>query len=282
MPKVNARPATAEDKENIVKLLEGFYPGIPNHWRKLFAPRSWKIEGDFPGFLLEDEEKVVGFLGTIFYEYESPTGIQKICNLTTWYVDPNYRRYAMALFAGVMKIPNISWTNLSPAPHILNFLIRIGFSILEDTQTFFFPIPKLLHRKKNVVLKINISEKELDLNLRHIYQTHQNLICKHFLIKKNNEQCYCLAVITRYKKIPRANIYFVSNPALFKDVIADIRFKLCTKLGVFYLLVEGNILEEKKMFAAKAHKMAMPRLYKSNHSKNDITLLGSELFILGI
>lgn len=279
---VEIRKANANDQEAIVALLEKFYPGVPNHWRKLFAPRAWQVEDDFPGFIIVDNNKVVGFLGTIFSEHNAAQGKERICNLTTWYVEPAYRQHGMALFLKVMKLPNVSWSNLTAAPHTHEWLIRSGFKMLQDTQTTVLPLPKLFH-KKNATVTLNFSEKDLNIQNQAIYRAHQNLHCRHVLIKKNNAECYCLLVITKYKKVPLAKIYYMSDTNLFREVLADIRFQLCWKLGVFYLNIEGNYLEGNKLYGAWIKKLFPPRLFKSNTlTREEMPTLCSEFFILGI
>lgn len=282
MVKVQVRQASMQDQKGIVNLLEGFYPGVPHHWRKLFAHRPWQTEGDFPGFVIVDDEKIVGFLGTIFSEHEGAKGRTRLCNMTTWYVEPNYRQHSMVLFLKLMKLPNVSWTNFSAAPHLYECLTRTGFKTLEETQTYVIPIPKWRH-KKSVKLLVDVSEQDLHPDLHHIYRQHAHLSCRHVLIQKGTEQCYCLIVLTRYKKLPLAKIYYLSNPALFREVLADIRMSLCLKLAVCYLVIEGDVLRNECILGSWTKKLYPPRLYKSSTlSKEDITLLCSELFVLGV
>ncbi|SRR5579883_688617 len=279
MSQVEIRQASAADEANILDLLERFYPGVPDHWRKLFLPRQWNITDDFLGYVIADSNKIYGFLGTIFSDYNG----KRICNLTTWYVDPSHRQYTLPLFSKVMRIPNVSWTNLTPAPATLDFLFKAGFKTFQNAQSIFLPIPKLLRRNKHIEIIINLNEKDLNDENQRIYQYHKNLCCKHVVIKQDGKECYCIAVVTRFKKIPLAKIYYFSDPSLLSKVIEDIRFELCRKLKVLYLVVEGDILKGTNMLGATVKKLAAPRLYKSNSlAEQDFSLLFSELFILGI
>lgn len=283
--RITIRKASLNDEEGVVNLLENFYPGVPNHWRKIFTPRNWVVEDDFPGFVIVDQQKIVGFLGTLFSEHETPKGKVKICNLTTWYVEPEYRQHGLTLFLKVMKTPNVSWTNLTAAPHTYEWLSRSGFKTLNDRQVLILPLPKLFgrNRQKQITITDKFSKTDLQPNLHNIFHMHQNLHCKPILITHGNQQCLCLLVVTRYKKIPLAKIYYVSDTDLFNAVIDRIRFELCYKLRVCYLQVEGNIMHKTNMHGVFVKAMHPPRLYKSNIlTKDEVTLLGSELFVLGI
>ncbi|MBA3660209.1 MAG: hypothetical protein H0W64_00595 [Gammaproteobacteria bacterium] len=281
MNKIEVRRASFDDAENIVSLLEGFYPGVPNHWRKIFTPRAWDIEENFPGYVIVDQKKIVGFLGTIFSDHQTEKGQMRLCNLTTWYVEPPYRQHGLMLFLKVMKIPNVSWTNLTAAPHTYEWLQRSGFKTLENKQTVVLPLPQF--SPTQVTITTQIEETNLPISLHPIYDKHRNLNCKHILIKKQDQLCYCLAVITRYKKLPVAKIYYFSDSQFFSEVLNEIRFKLCHKLRVSHLVLEGDLLQGHRMIGAWIKETSPPRLYKSDKfGKEDMTLLCSELFILGI
>ena len=280
MSTVQIRKATPHDEVNIIELLKKFYPAT-EYWRRIFLPRPWKIENDFPGYVVTTEDNIVGFLGTLFSEQQTSQGTATLGNLTSWYIEPEYRQHSMALFFEAMKLPNVTWTNLTSAPHVYAWLSRAGFKTLEDKRTYILPIPAFSRQKQAIQLKIDIEESDLNPVQRLVYQHHLGLRCRHILIKSGSESCYCLVVITKYKKIPRANIYYISNRELFGKAIRDIRVKLCRKLGVMYLVAEGNF-HNNKMLGVWSSEIYPPRLYKSNVlSKEDITLLYSELFVLG-
>lgn len=282
MSTVQIRKAVLGDAENIITLLDQFYPGVPHHWRKLFAPRHFKLEEDFPGLVIVDAERIVGFLGTIFYDHETTTGKMTLCNLTTWYVEPAYRQHSMAMFLKVMKLPNVTaWTNLTAAPHTYEWFNRSGFQSFVDVQTVIFPLPSLFSRHKEVRLTIDITENDLPPAQQAVYRMHQQPHCRHILIKKGKEQCYCIVILTRYKKVPLANLYYISDQALLGEVIAEIRMKLCWKLRAAYLVMDGEF--KKNRLGLRKRKLFPPRMFKSTRlSSKEMVLLGSELFVLGI
>ncbi len=282
---VEVKQATLDDAEEIVALLEGFYPGVPDHWRKLFKPRPWRIEGEFPGLIIVDKGKIVGFLGFIFSEFLNAISEKnfKICNLTTWYIDPLYRQYTMPLLMHMLRMPNVSWTNLTSTPLVYPLFKKLGFQDLEDTQTLLLPFPSC--KKYNDLIEINLFPKSSELlgEEQHVQRLHQTLSCQKILIQQGKKRCYCLAVITQYKKLPLAKIYYMSNSEWFGEILPSIRLKLCMKLHVAYLIIEGDIFKEKKIWGAFKKKLAVPRLFKSDQlSKKEVPLLCSELFVLGI
>lgn len=282
---VKIRQACLQDQEEIVALLEGFSPGVPDHWRKIFAPRLWEIENNFPGFVLVDQNKIEGFLGVILSEHDTETqGTIRVCNLTTWYVAPKYRQYSVALYLTVLKLSGIScWTNLTSTPTTYPWLEKIGFKPLQNKQTIILPVPKLTKSNKNIEIITTNSQSIMNPDNLRIYHTHRNLCCQHIIIQVGNSQCYCILVRTRHKKIPLAKIYYLSDADLFRRVIDDIRVSLCWKLKVCYLQIEGDICSDLKMLGAWVKKLYPPRLFKSDRlSKEQVPILNSEFFVLGI
>lgn len=280
---IQVRKATLHDAEGVIALLDQFYPGVPHHWRQLFTPRSFTSGEDYPGLVIVDEERVVGFLGTVLSDHDTSKGRVTVCNLSCWYVEPAYRQHGLKLFLNVMKLPGIAaWTNLTAAPHTYEWLHRSGYMPFVDKQTVIFPLPALFSKKEKAHFSLHFSIDELNPDQRPIYQQHQLPHCKHVLIKKGEKQCYCIIVVTRYKRIPLANLYYISHPDLFQEVISDIRLSLCWQLKTAYLVMEGKS-PARRIRGSYERDVFPPRMFKSTHiPKEEITLLGSELFVLGI
>ncbi len=91
------------------------------------------------GYLLEDQAVVVGVVLTIFTPGEHDD--QPRCNLSSWYVEPDYRAYAPLLTSSLMRQRNLTLTNISPALHTRGLIESQGFSRYTDGQ--FFSLPAL-------------------------------------------------------------------------------------------------------------------------------------------
>jgi hypothetical protein len=68
------------------------------------------------GYLLESGGVIVG---TILLICAAPPGDGDAirCNLSSWYVDPAFRPYAPMLVAQALRRKDITYLNVSPAPH---------------------------------------------------------------------------------------------------------------------------------------------------------------------
>src|ERR1700684_2539076 len=54
------------------------------------------------------------------------------CTLASWYVDPEFRAYAPMLVARAIRHKDVTYTNVSPAPHTRPIIEAQGFSRYSD------------------------------------------------------------------------------------------------------------------------------------------------------
>jgi hypothetical protein len=107
-------------------LTRGFPTSTPEYWTRGFA--RWlvlpHVEGapQF-GYALEVEQSLVGVILLI----PSQRGAQIICNLSSWYVEPEFRAYSTLLISMATKLKHVTYLNASPAPHTWRTLEAQGF-----------------------------------------------------------------------------------------------------------------------------------------------------------
>ena len=75
------------------------------------------------GYLLEAEGRPVGALLTLF----RARGGRLLCNLSSWTVEPAFRLHAPLLVAAALRRPEVTFLNLSPAPHTWPIIEAQGF-----------------------------------------------------------------------------------------------------------------------------------------------------------
>jgi len=80
------------------------------------------------GVLLEDNGYVAGVLLTIHAPHV------KLCNLSSWAIDPDYRQYAMQVDRAATRGKDVTYLNISPAEHTRRLISALGYvSLNEDT-----------------------------------------------------------------------------------------------------------------------------------------------------
>lgn len=115
--RVRCRAIAESDLDGLVDLLtRGFPRSRREYWTTGFA--RWKelpmIEG-VPrfGYVLEGKFGPVGVILLI----SSRRGDQIISNLSSWYVEPQWRTHSTLLISMATKLKHVTYLNASPAPH---------------------------------------------------------------------------------------------------------------------------------------------------------------------
>ena len=92
------------------------------------------------GHILESSNRVVGVVLVIYSRQTLPTGTTLRCNLSSWCVDREYRGYALALHAAAVKRKDVTYLNISPAPHTRRAIELARFERFSSGQMVFAPI----------------------------------------------------------------------------------------------------------------------------------------------
>ena len=93
------------------------------------------------GYLLESHGIVVGALLLICSSMRTGDEVAVRCNLSSWYVDPAFRAYAPMLVARALRHKNVTYMNVSSAPHTRPIIEAQGFSRYCDG--IFVAVPML-------------------------------------------------------------------------------------------------------------------------------------------
>jgi len=109
--------------------------------------------GDCPrfGYLMEASGRVVGVLLLIYSRRVVGQASEIRCNLSSWCVDPPYRGYALALHTNGVRRKEVTYTNLTAAPHTRAGLEAMGFRRFSDGLFVFAPILSRSRRATRVV-----------------------------------------------------------------------------------------------------------------------------------
>jgi hypothetical protein len=124
---VEIRVITEKDLDAVHALLcEGFPAREPKYWRRSLTLLSRRQEvAGFPryGMLLEVAGVVEGII--LLLTSNSESGLRT--NISSWYVRPAYRKYAIFLFKRALREKSSTYLNISPSPDTLPIVEAIGF-----------------------------------------------------------------------------------------------------------------------------------------------------------
>jgi len=92
------------------------------------------------GYLLENQGIVVGAI-LLICSATPGTASAPRCNLSSWYVEPPFRTYAPLLVSHALRHKDVTYTNISSAPHTRPIIEAQGFS--RYSEGIFIAAPAL-------------------------------------------------------------------------------------------------------------------------------------------
>ena len=92
------------------------------------------------GYLLEVPGRVVGVILLIHSRQMAPQGPSIRCNLSSWCVDKEFRGYAVMLHAAAVRRKDVTYVNVSPAPHTRRAIEAVRFKRFCSGQIVFAPV----------------------------------------------------------------------------------------------------------------------------------------------
>jgi hypothetical protein len=127
------REIISTDLDGVINLLnDGFRPPRgTGFWRGLLAALGAREPPPgFPqyGYLLENDGKPVGALLSIFSAVPTGGGDVLRCNVSSWYVEPAFRTYAAMLVSRVLRHKDVTYLNITSAPHTRRILEAQGYT----------------------------------------------------------------------------------------------------------------------------------------------------------
>src|SRR5580698_8132369 len=109
--------------------------GFPNRGLQFWQQALHRLSGHEPpsglpkyGYLLETNGVPVGALLMICSTMHDGGQPTTRCNLSSWYVDPDYRAYGSLLVSQAMRHKDVTYLNVSAAPHTWPIIEAQGFS----------------------------------------------------------------------------------------------------------------------------------------------------------
>lgn len=246
---VSVRQAVAEDFRGVYPLLRALdNPHLAEEdWGRLFVDHGGQQGGRF-GWLLQDGDAIVGFLATLYSERTVRGRKHRLCNLSSWIVRDEYRGHSLALLGKVLAQKDLTITNLSPTPQVLQMCLKLGFAPLDRSERIVLPSPLVAPRPGcRVVLERGEMERSLAGESLRILEDHQLPHHRHALIRSPEGDCHVMMNRSRKAigaglRVPVARVHHVSDPEVFLRHLPRLLLRVMSELGVAALVVEERAI----------------------------------------
>lgn len=254
-------------------------------WLTLLGSR-WSLQYDHFGYVLMEEEQVVGFLGTFFYDRKIDGTLHTFCNLFCWYVPEEYRKESLRLLLAVLSLKDIIVTSLTPSREAGLILERFKFEPLEKAVRI-FPFIALPPIGSNVV---PITDRDSIRSLltpedRKLFDDLYFPACRHLVLvdrSDKNRYCYIVHNVVHKKGLRFMHIYSIGNKELFATVFTRIQWYFFRYYRTVLTLIDNRLLVGcVPKGPGFNYTLRYPRLYRSTGLSPDrIDNLYTELLFL--
>jgi hypothetical protein len=175
---IGFREIAATDFEAVAALLARGFPNRKStRWlRSLERLDRHRQPPGLPkyGYVMEKGGSAVGVVLTIFAFVRTGGANGMRCNPCAWYVEPAFRAYAGLLFARALEQKEITYLNVSAAPHTERLIEALGFTRYCSGSFIAFPLLNVLGGERSVRIfdadyrpPIGCDQAEHELLLQH-------------------------------------------------------------------------------------------------------------------
>jgi hypothetical protein len=222
VPAICCRQIAETDISAVAELLgRGFPHRSLQFWLSALARlTAHKSPAGLPkyGYLLESGDRLVGAILLIFSAVETGGQIATRCNLSSWYVDPAYRAYATLLASHALRHKDVTYLNVSAAPHTWPIIEAQGFVRYCDGIFIALPILQALFKRDAVRIVDSSQQPAVPFQA-----ADQSILSQHAA-----QGCISLWCETQERAFP-----FVFRPRLVKNLLPCAQLLYCSDTNDF-------------------------------------------------
>jgi hypothetical protein len=243
---IRVSPITAADVPRAARFLQAKLNTqvSANHWADA-VDVPWEVERPNAGFMLLDEDEVVGVQLAFYSERLIDGRRERFCNLGAWCVAPAYRFYGLRLLKAVLSQDGYHFTDLSPSGNVVSVNERLSFRFLDTTTSLIPNLPWPSWPGRGVIssdpelIQGTVTGHDLEL-----YRDHAATgAARHLVLIRDGEWCYVVFRKDRRKGLPVfASILHVSNPELFRAMSRSLARHLLVHHGALATLAEERVV----------------------------------------
>jgi hypothetical protein len=182
----------------------------PAQWEQALRV-DWGGERPNFGFIMREQDRIVGGIGAIYASRPVRGRIERFCNITSWCVLESHRKQSMRLAMAVVAQPGYHFTDFSPTATVGGVLRFLKFRPLDERQTVILNLPAPLARGM-VVSQPAAIERHLGGGQLTIYRDHAGFPwLRHLLLGDGAHWCHVIYKRRSFKGLPSAHVLYASD-----------------------------------------------------------------------
>ncbi|WP_185985062.1 GNAT family N-acetyltransferase [Aureimonas mangrovi] len=274
------RPAGRRDIEPVAELLHRLMnTKIPvERWRRVLDD-PWRPAGLEHGWLVEDRDRPVGFMATIYSDRPTRLGPRRFCDLGAWYLERAYRGTGIGdeLLRAGMERPDTTYVTLTARRATGRRIRALGFHVLDERREVFVPRAA----RSTGPLRLSTEKGLLDADARRIAGDHEGLGVRSVIVTGAGRPALVLIHLVRKgDDVLHHDLLHCGDPQLLLDHAQDLAD----------LLVDEGVLAIDSRFLPPAggggrqEAIPLPRWFRpaDGIEARDVDLLYHEALLLGL
>jgi len=243
---IRIAPITEADARRVAEFLHAHLNTrvSADRWANAIAV-PWEVESPNAGFMLVDDEQVVGVQLAFYSERFIDGRVERFCNVGAWCVLPTYRLHALRLLRAVLSQEGYHFTDLSPSGSVVGINEKLDFRFLDTTTALVPNLPwATLPGRDLISSDPELIQRTLTAGDLELYRDHAAAdAARHLALIRGDEWCYVIFRKDRRKGLPFfATVLYVSHPPLFRAMARPLARHLLIYHGALATLAEERIV----------------------------------------
>jgi len=278
------RPVRGTDIEQLCAFLHrGFGTRIPvAAWRLLFDYK-WLEEKPNLGFLLVAGNEILGFIGTVYARRLIQGKTVLVCNLSSFYVQPDYRGWSFALLEHALRDESVCYTSLTPSRTVVHMCEAMGFSYIERNKIILPPLlnaTTLRGPSPRIIFDPEQVRALLDGEQRQIFDDHAPYDCLQLVLQSGAERAYLVVKRRKIRRLPVSDLVYCSAPSLVARHLERVKLAVIWRQRSVALTAEAGLFGALRPLGVVIRR---PRLFRSSILQaHEFDKLYSELILLPV
>jgi hypothetical protein len=247
-------------------------------WAQAFL-QNWGVDKPNNGFLIRDQERIVGGIGAIYAERMIRGRPEQFCNITSWCVLEPYRAQSMRLAMAVVSQPGFHFTDLTPTEVVSKTLQFLKFKPMNERHAVWPNLPWPFSRfcGVRVITELDTIEEVLAPEDTKVFHDHRHLPwLRHIAVGRPGAYCHVVWKLNRLKEVSGGMVLAFSDAELF------LRYRLAIgshllRHGCFYTRVESRLLPRLPMISRELAGFRNKVFRSDTLAEADISNLYSEI-----
>lgn len=242
---------------------------------------NWAAERPNFGFLMRDGERVVGGIGAIYADRFIHGRCERFCNITSWCVLDEFRKFSMQLAMRLVAQEGIHLTDFSPTKVVAGALQFLKFQPLDEAVVVLpnLPVPAFRWRVEIDPIKAGESLPE---EMVRIWQDHACFPwLNQLLVGEPGRWCHVIYKRRMFKGLPSADVLYRSDSRLFKQTLSALKCHLFLN-GMMSTHVERRMLPSVPLLSKIRNGFNVKQFKSEMLSGDDIDYLYSESVALDL